>query len=100
MIVKITAKGIPNIMNILGKLPEAPSARWTLNGVDLAKIARLCIVVFAGIAVKWLATHAAHPFTFTPEDLATIQSEVIMALIIPGLETLRRLSTDGTDPQP
>ena len=88
-----------NPLQILGKLPSAPSARWTLNGVDLAKIARLCILVFAGIAVKWLATHSAHPFTFTPEDIAQIQSELITGLMIPGLDAVRRLSTDGTDDQ-
>lgn len=86
-------------MNPLGKLPSAPSARWTLNGVDLAKITRLVILAFAGIAIKWLATHSAHPFTFTDEDLATIQAEVIAVLIIPGLEAIRRMATNGVDTQ-
>lgn len=102
MIVKITAKDIPNMnpLYILGKLPATPSARWTLNGVDLAKIVRLCIVVFCGIALKWLVTHAEHPMTFTPEDIVSVRAELIGALLIPGLEALRRLATNGVDTQP
>jgi hypothetical protein len=82
-------------MNIMGKLPEAPSKRWTLNGVDVAKIARDWIVTLLTMALTWLAANQGFPVVINGKDYTATSMLLIPLVIKPTLESLRRLAANG-----
>ena len=89
-------------MNPLGKLPEAPSAKFDVNGVDMLKVFRDWIMTAGAAAVTgataWLAIHQGMPLVINGHDY-TMEAAIVTPLIVkPLLETARRYFTNGAAP--
>ena len=75
-----------NPLQLMGKMPEGPSARWTVGMTDFMKILRWIVLSLSSVALMWFAKHAESPFTATPEDLAGLQHDIVTVMLVPGLE--------------
>tara|TARA_R110000868_G_scaffold21573_2_gene89321 strand:- start:1643 stop:1954 length:312 start_codon:yes stop_codon:yes gene_type:complete len=100
MRVYIKTEGAPKDMNpmqLMGKLPEGASARWSVGVTDFLKILRWIILSLSSVALMWFAKHAEAPFTATPADIAGLQHDIVTVMIVPGLELIRRFCSNGTE---
>ncbi len=82
-------------MNILEKLPESKSAPGEIDKAGFLKVLREAII--AGLAALVGSLLLLLPgFDFMPNS--AIDNVVITVILIPGLETLRRLFADYSKP--
>jgi hypothetical protein len=105
MQVRIKLKG-PYPMNpfTLGKLPESPSARFTINGTDVKKIVRDWFVTLATMsvtaAIVWVSENSGARIVIGGQDYTMAFSLLTPVFIKPLLESLRRWLTNGVQPEP
>ena len=89
-----------NPMQLMGKLPEGASARWSVGVTDFLKILRWIILSLSSVALMWFAKHAEAPFSATSADIAGLQHDIVTVMIVPGLELIRRFCSNGTETKP